>query len=81
MPSFSSYDANMCAHKERYKAFLLRLWQVRQNGHEIWRASLEDSHTGERHAFANIQSLNTFLGQVTQGRGEEEPANKISKEG
>jgi len=81
MPAFSGYDANMCAHKERYKAFLLRLWQVKQNGHEIWRASLEDSHTGERRGFASLEALMEFLRGQTQDMGDEkdDPVNPISE--
>jgi hypothetical protein len=61
----------MAARERRYLSFLLRLWQVRQNGDETWRASLENPRTGERRGFANIRDLNKFLLQQTQS-GEEE---------
>jgi hypothetical protein len=41
-----------------YRAYLLRLWQVR-GAH--WRASIEDPHTGERRAFASVEQLAAFL--------------------
>jgi hypothetical protein len=36
----------------RYVVFMLRLWQVRTDGDVVWRASIEDLHTGEQHGFA-----------------------------
>lgn len=41
-----------------YRAFLLRLWQVRG---AQWRASIEDPHTGERRSFASVELLAAFL--------------------
>lgn len=41
-----------------YRAFLLRLWQVRGTH---WRASIEDPHTGERRTFASVELLAAFL--------------------
>jgi hypothetical protein len=61
----------MTARERRYRSFLLRLWQVKHNNEESWHASLEDPHTGERHGFANIETLMKFLLQQTQS-GEEE---------
>ena len=49
-----------------YIAYLLRLWQANNSGQIIWRASLENSHTGERHAFATLDALFTFLGAETK---------------
>ena len=34
--------------KHRYLSYLLRLWQVEEKEHVVWRASLERSGTGER---------------------------------
>jgi hypothetical protein len=36
----------------------------------IWRASLEDTHTGERVGFASLQALSQFLDQKTVSPGE-----------
>ena len=46
-----------------YRSFLLRLWR---EADDQWRASLEDSHTGERHAFASLQLLAEYLAQSAQ---------------
>ncbi len=56
----------MTTERPRYFAYLLRLWQVRTDGEVVWRASLEDSHTGERHGFANLDRLFAFLTGKTQ---------------
>lgn len=64
----------MTSRKQRYLSFLLRLWQVKQNGDEAWRASLEDSHTGARQGFASLEALMKFLLQQTRS-GEEEKQN------
>jgi hypothetical protein len=42
-------------------AFLLRLWCVKDEDGIVWRASLEDAHTGERRGFADVQLLYVFL--------------------
>jgi len=45
-----------------YLSYLLRLWQE-SAGEGIWRASLEDPHTGERTGFASLEDLFAFLQQ------------------
>jgi hypothetical protein len=55
----------MREEKQRYHAFLLRLWPVKARGQTIWRASLESSHTGERWGFATLDALWAFLHQQT----------------
>jgi hypothetical protein len=71
----------MAARERCYLSFLLRLWQVGQNGEESWNASLEDPHTGERHGFANLEALIKFLLQQTQGGGEEKQNIQILNRG
>jgi len=44
-----------------YLAFLLRIWQIKDAEQLIWRASLEDPHTGERQGFATYEALIDFL--------------------
>ena len=51
----------MTPEQRRYYSYLLRLWQVDGAGSPIWRASLEDPHTGERRGFADLESLFAFL--------------------
>ena len=48
-----------------YLAYLVRIWQVRSRGQLVWRASVENAHTGERQAFANLERLVGFLEEVT----------------
>lgn len=45
-----------------YVAYMLRLWQAgTAAGLPVWRASLENPHTGERLAFGDPQALFAFL--------------------
>lgn len=41
--------------------YLLRLWQADSAKGLVWRASLENPHTGERHGFGDLDALLTFL--------------------
>ena len=43
-----------------YLAYLLRLWRVNAAAN-TWRASLEDPHTGQQHAFADPEAAFDFL--------------------
>lgn len=59
------------ADEQRYLAYLVRLWTVHDNGDVVWRASIENAHTGERCAFADLAGLFVFLQRVV---AEEPPA-------
>ena len=51
-------------HRTAYCAYLLRCWGEvgkRTTGLAAVRFSLEDPHTGERHLFANPETLMDFL--------------------
>jgi hypothetical protein len=48
-------------------AYLLRLWQVRDERHVGWRASLENAHTGKRRGFASLDELFAFVRRQTGG--------------
>lgn len=48
-----------------YRAFLLRLWLVETGDPPVWRASLEDPHTGERRGFADLARLFAYLKEQT----------------
>lgn len=48
----------------RYRAYLLRLWQVEEGG--PWRASLENTEGGERLGFADMEKLMAFIREETQ---------------
>ena len=48
-----------------YHSFLLRLWQVKEDGGQEWRATLENVESGEKRGFTNVEDLLAFLSQVT----------------
>ena len=48
-----------------YYSFLLRLWRTGENDGEIWRATLENAHTGERCGFTSLEELLAYLSQLT----------------
>ena len=50
--------------KPDYRSFMLRIWIEQTNG-EKWRFSLEDSQTGKRKGFANINQLKSYLDEIT----------------
>ena len=55
-----------------YHSYLLRLWPATVQGQIVWRASLENPHTGERLGFADLERLFAFLqDQTTQLSGDE----------
>jgi len=56
-------------------SYLLRLWRVRRNNHLVWRASLENSRTGEKHGFASLELLMEFLREQAGREGAKEINN------
>ncbi len=53
----------------RYSVYLLRCWQERDNSIDVpatWRFSLEDSRTGKRQGFADLESLTKYLTEALQ---------------
>ena len=64
----------MASEPRRYVAYLLRLWQVTNHaGDLVWRASLENPHTGKRLGFASLAELVAFLEQQLGGEGPHSP--------
>lgn len=54
-----------------YVAYMLRLWQAGSwDGRPVWRASLENPHTGERLAFGDTKALFAFLAELTASLAE-----------
>lgn len=51
-PEYVAYSAD-------HHSYLLRLWRGGEDG--CWRASLQSVQTGERHMFADLESLLGFL--------------------
>ncbi|MFL7837802.1 MAG: hypothetical protein ACK2T4_10745 [Candidatus Promineifilaceae bacterium] len=66
----------METEKATYRSFLLRLWQVEQNGDWIWRCSLEETGTGWHRKFVD---LNALFGYLSAETGTKPPAEKESK--
>jgi hypothetical protein len=51
-----------------YYSFLLRLWRVKEQGGQEWRASLENVGSNEKRGFDCLEELLVYLSQVaTQG--------------
>jgi hypothetical protein len=58
--------SNECDRSPTYLSYMLRLWQAgSRDGKSVWRASLEDPHTGERQAFGDVEALVAFLAEKT----------------
>lgn len=55
---------NSAPDTQRYRAYLLRLWQTGEGEAAMWRALLEDPRTGERRGFADLDSLFVFLNEL-----------------
>jgi len=51
-------------------SYLLRLWQTTSGTKVVWRASLENSQTGERQGFADLGALLNYLRQQTDTETE-----------
>jgi hypothetical protein len=47
--------------RSTYHSYLLRLWQETGDDPQMWRASLEDVQTRERHCFVRFEELVRFL--------------------
>ena len=62
-----------------YKSYLLRLWQSGSASLPVWRASLEDPHTGERLGFPDLEQLFAYLAAQTgraSGSQQAQPAQE-----
>jgi hypothetical protein len=49
----------------QYIAYLVRLWRASGSQSPVWRASVEDPHSGARRSFADLASLFAFLAEQT----------------
>lgn len=57
----ASFPCNDKDKRITYYSYLLRLWCAEETESWNWRASLEDTHTGERIGFPNLERLFAFL--------------------
>jgi len=59
---------------------MLRLWQAgSRDGKSVWRASLENPHTGERLAFGGVEALVAFLAEKTDSPMDAEDIPEMSE--
>lgn len=56
-----------------HQAYLVRLWAIHRNGELLWRAVIENIHTRERHAFADLSGLCRFLYAAAASHSTEPP--------
>ncbi len=64
-------DASGPAPRPYYQSFLLRMWRERPNG--VWRVSLENVTSGEKHGFAHLEQLVAFLERGEEAVREAQP--------
>jgi hypothetical protein len=62
-----------------YIAYLLRLWHENDDGTDAWRASLENSRTGEQRGFASLECLFVYLKNQTHSRIEDKELDDKEK--
>ena len=65
-------DVTMDNPPERYKAYLVRMWQAYRYGQWVFRASLESIHTGEHCNFSSLEALIAFLRNEALERSTDE---------
>jgi hypothetical protein len=61
-----------------YFSYLLRLWRVESEGQEVWRASLENPHTGQVMGFDHPKTLFAFLNREMDPRSDVQLPEKNS---
>ena len=67
--------ADIFEEQSDYLSYLLRLWQVNEEGHPAWRASLKSARTGRELGFQRLEELFEYLqaqtATVSGGHGHE----------
>lgn len=51
----------MNAERPAYLSYLLRLWRAPGGAGQPWRASLQDTLSGERQGFVDLEALTVYL--------------------
>jgi|GEM_PF-1004576 len=64
--------------RNNYQSYLLRLWRDGESG--TWRASSEDTATGQRHFFASFARLAEFLDGQLQLVSQAEPGRPAPRD-
>jgi hypothetical protein len=65
--------------QQHYLAYMLRLWRAGTSNGPVWRASLENPHTGERHTFADLEALIAHLRTQTEDQPNLQPEREASE--
>jgi hypothetical protein len=68
----------MISRPRRYRSYLVRLW-ASESDQAAWRASAEDTLTGERKHFSGLAQLFQFLEQQTRESQTCEPTPSASE--
>ncbi len=70
----------MDTERPAYQSYLLRLWHAPGGAGQPWRASLQDTLSGERQGFADLEALLAYLRDQIEGESapEEEPGRRPS---
>jgi hypothetical protein len=63
-----SRESRTTAPRE-YQSYLLRMWRANLGESAIWRASLEDTRTGQWHSFADLEATFRFLDAIASQSG------------
>ena len=68
----------MNVERPAYLSYLLRLWRAPGGVGQPWRASLEDTLTGARRGFADLEALAAYLRDEIEGESapEQEPGRR-----
>lgn len=66
----------MTPERPNYLAYLLRLWETKDEQGTTWRVSLEDVSTHIRHGFASLEKAFAFLRKcIDQDSNQEDNFN------
>ncbi len=60
----------------RRQSFVLRLWCSNAAETTYWQASLENSRTGERIGFADLEQLFAYLMELSEGNPGHQPLDR-----
>ena len=61
--------------RKRYQSYLLRIWRVIDSEYSNWLLSLENSHTGEKKGFADVEAMCEFIKDLLDAT-EGNPCNR-----
>jgi hypothetical protein len=65
----------MTNQQQRYRSYLLRMWEIADEEGVAWRASLETPGTGQRRGFGSLPELFAYLSAQAELR-ESDPTRE-----